>query len=344
MAELVMGLGTSHSPQLSTPVSTWSDHAARDRANGRLLGTDGEYHSYDDLLAAADPAVSAELGTEIWEEKYERCQAAIAELARRLEAAHPDVVVVIGDDQEELFDEEGTSTFSLFLGGQLADLAPSAAARARMPFGLQEALWAAHAPDGDVYPSQPALSLHLVEQLIARDFDVSRFSRQHEGRSLGHAFTFVRRRLGLAGDVPIVPVFVNTYYPPNVPSAARCYAFGGALAEAIASWPEEARGGGRGERGAQPLRDQRGARPARARGARPPRRRRPGGDRAQAPPLGHLGDPELGGGGRRVSWARHGGGRLRCWLPLAGRDRHRDVLQRLVLTPRPPLATRHRAQ
>jgi len=241
MAELVMGLGTSHSPQLSTPVSTWSDHAARDRANGRLLGTDGEYHSYDDLLAAADPAVSAELGTEIWEEKYERCQAAIAELARRLEAAHPDVVVVIGDDQEELFDEEGTSTFSLFLGGQLADLAPSAAARARMPFGLQEALWAAHAPDGDVYPSQPALSLHLVEQLIARDFDVSRFSRQHEGRSLGHAFTFVRRRLGLAGDVPIVPVFVNTYYPPNVPSAARCYAFGGALAEAIASWPEEAR-------------------------------------------------------------------------------------------------------
>ena len=50
-----------------------------------------------------------------------------------------------------------------------------------MPFGLQEALWAAHAPDGDVYPSQPALSLHLVEQLIARDFDVSRFRASTRG-------------------------------------------------------------------------------------------------------------------------------------------------------------------
>ncbi|HUZ20281.1 MAG TPA: hypothetical protein VMU75_06910 [Acidimicrobiales bacterium] len=241
MAELVMGLGTSHTPQLSTPVSTWSDHAARDRANSRLLGVDGEYHSYDDLLAAADPAVAAELGTAAWEGKYQRCQAAIAELGRRLEVARPDVVVVIGDDQEELFGDDGTSTFSLFLGEQLADLAPSAAVRARMPLGLQEALWAAHAPDGDVYRSQPALSLHLVEHLTARDFDVNRFSRQHEGRSLGHAFTFVRRRLGLAGHVPMVPVFVNTYYPPNVPSAARCYAFGEALAEAIAAWPEPCR-------------------------------------------------------------------------------------------------------
>jgi len=39
--------------------------------------------------------------------------------------------------------------------------------------------------------------------------------------------------------VPHVPVFVNTFYPPNQPSAARCFEFGRALARAIASWPEE---------------------------------------------------------------------------------------------------------
>jgi hypothetical protein len=27
-------------------------------------------------------------------------------------------------------------------------------------------------------------------------------------------------------DVPVVPVFINAYYPPNVPSAGRCYALG----------------------------------------------------------------------------------------------------------------------
>jgi aromatic ring-opening dioxygenase LigB subunit len=35
---------------------------------------------------------------------------------------------------------------------------------------------------------------------------------------------------------PIVPVMLNTYYPPNQPTAARCYAFGQALRRAIESW------------------------------------------------------------------------------------------------------------
>jgi 3-O-methylgallate 3,4-dioxygenase len=39
--------------------------------------------------------------------------------------------------------------------------------------------------------------------------------------------------------IPHVPVFVNTFYPPNQPPAHRCYAFGQALGHAIASWPED---------------------------------------------------------------------------------------------------------
>ena len=37
--------------------------------------------------------------------------------------------------------------------------------------------------------------------------------------------------------MPIVPVFVNTYYQPNVPSASRAHALGRTLAQAIKSWP-----------------------------------------------------------------------------------------------------------
>ena len=53
MAEVVLGLGSSHTPQLSTSADYWAEHAARDQRNPRLLGADGRYHSYDDLLAAA---------------------------------------------------------------------------------------------------------------------------------------------------------------------------------------------------------------------------------------------------------------------------------------------------
>jgi hypothetical protein len=66
-------------------------------------------------------------------------------------------------------------------------------------------------------------------------------SAQPAGRSLGHAFTFVRRRLRLAAEVPIVPVLLNTYFPPNVPGPARCWRLGEALRAGIESWDAGAR-------------------------------------------------------------------------------------------------------
>ena len=41
MAQLVLGLATSHSPQLSTLPEFWSDRGERDRRNPELIGTDG---------------------------------------------------------------------------------------------------------------------------------------------------------------------------------------------------------------------------------------------------------------------------------------------------------------
>ena len=88
---------------------------------------------------------------------------------------------------------------------------------------------------------QAGLGMHIAEHLALADFDITLFTQQPHGRTLGHAFTFPRYRLGLDPGTPIVPVFVNTYYPPNVPSAARCYALGQAIARAVANWPGSAR-------------------------------------------------------------------------------------------------------
>ena len=95
MAQVVVGIGSSHTPQLSSGVDMWEDHAERDRSNPELLGTDGEFHSYGELLAAADPRISEELAPEVWERKYRRGQEAVAELTRTLAAARADVAVVI---------------------------------------------------------------------------------------------------------------------------------------------------------------------------------------------------------------------------------------------------------
>ena len=43
--------------------------------------------------------------------------------------------------------------------------------------------------------------------------------------------------------MPVVPVFLNTYYPPNQPSPARCYALGQAIRAAVEAYPGDARVG-----------------------------------------------------------------------------------------------------
>jgi hypothetical protein len=58
---------------------------------------------------------------------------------------------------------------------------------------------------------------------------------------LGHAFTFVYSRLLPSGGIPMLPVMVNTFYPPNNARPKRAYAFGEALRRGIEAWENDAR-------------------------------------------------------------------------------------------------------
>src|SRR5580693_2908730 len=240
MADIVIGIASSHTPQLSSGVDMWPDHALRDQRYP-LLGKDASYHTYEETLAGADPRMAEELRPEVWAGKYQRVQAAIESLAATLKAAGADLALVIGDDQRELFIDDGIPAFACFTGTELFDMAPDAEAFAKLPKGIQAAYWAVHGEEKAVHPVARELSAHIAERLALADFDLTVFTRQPAGRTLGHAFTFPRYRLGLPAATPIVPVFVNTYYPPNVPSAARCYSLGTSLRQAVESWESDAR-------------------------------------------------------------------------------------------------------
>jgi hypothetical protein len=60
-------------------------------------------------------------------------------------------------------------------------------------------------------------------------------------QGLPHGYAFVVKRLFNNQPRPIVPVFQNTCYPPNTPSAKRSYQLGQAIGSAINAWPEPAR-------------------------------------------------------------------------------------------------------
>jgi hypothetical protein len=218
----------------------WEDHAKRDRGYS-LLGRDAEYHTYEELLETADPRIEKELEPAVWAAKYQRCQDAIEALTQRLSAARADVAVVIGDDQHEMFQEDGTPTFACFLGTELIDMPPEPERFERMPAGVRAAAWAAHSDRPVRHEICAELSRIIMDALVLADFDPLSFTEQPAGRTLGHAFTFPRYRLGLPPETAIVPIFINTYFPPNVPSARRCYEFGRVIRQAVVSWADEAR-------------------------------------------------------------------------------------------------------
>lgn len=244
MADIVLGVGTSHTPQISSGWELWSDHANRDRGS-QLLGADGEFHSFPDLVREDDEKLRAELDPAVWESKQARIEHGVKTLGDHLTARRLDVLVVIGDDQKEIFDEEAIPSIGLFSGDELWDYPPEGehAERARKFPGLAAAQWARHGKEPTPHRVHSALSRHLASELTDADFDVTMASRQRDKHTLGHAFTFPRYRLGLPDSVPIVPVFLNTYFPPNVPSPRRCYALGQAIADGVRSFGEDLRVG-----------------------------------------------------------------------------------------------------
>jgi 3-O-methylgallate 3,4-dioxygenase len=234
MAEIVLGVGTSHSPSLSMGHGFWATHGAYfDPKLERIA-------DFDERCANAPDWLRAELDEAVFERKYAACEAAIATIGAALRACRADVVVVVGDDQKEMFAAEELPALALLAGDRLIDL-PSDLET--LPPSTRAANWALHGPERTEWPASKALGGHVARVLTESDFDVFALSRQPENRTLGHAFTFVFRRL-YAGGGPVpemVPIFLNTYYPPTQMRAQRCWALGRAIRRAIDSWDSPAR-------------------------------------------------------------------------------------------------------
>ncbi len=243
MAKIVLGLGSSHGPQLAMPPDQWHRRASADRSNPELWYR-GQTYSFPDLVETrGNERLALELGEKKAEARFEACQRAIGHLAGTLERAAPDVVVILGDDQHEAFEDDNMPAISVYWGETIDD-APAA-----NPDWGQAYMYttAAHGnpPQARVsHPTDSRLGRHLIESFIGSGFDVahsrSLSPNRHHG-AIGHAFYYVYRRLMNNEVVPNVPILLNTYYPPNQVPVKRCIQLGRALRAAIDSWDSDKR-------------------------------------------------------------------------------------------------------
>jgi catalytic LigB subunit of aromatic ring-opening dioxygenase len=263
MATIVGGFASSHTPLMSLPGQDWAKRADDDKRNRELIRpTDGKHVTYDELLESADPKIADQIDEDIFCRKYNAIQMALNELQDTFAQVNPDVVVMFGDDQDEMFFDDNYPMISVYWGDTLTHY-PRMGNRPNMSEAIRISA-AVYGTEIIEYPVQTELGKHLVAELAAEhDFDVaqSRYMKPEYGGTIGpgtwylnyqrstqprrqgmaHAFAFPVCRWFHGKRPPMVPITINTCYPPNWISPRRAYALGQAVRQTIESWDNDAR-------------------------------------------------------------------------------------------------------
>jgi 3-O-methylgallate 3,4-dioxygenase len=245
MAKIVLGFGSSHTPML----------LASDETLPRFLETDqkikhrdkeGRPTTYTELLEKADPKMAALTAPAELVARQTKVRAAGVHLSETLNNSGLDVLIVMSDDQDEAYLEDARPAFAIYYGDTILNSNEQHEQYyQRFPEWYvknRQAFFEDKAPRE--YPVDSKLALHLIAYLMDHGFDPASSKRMREGEGEGHGMAYVHRRLMDASrPIPIVPVFLNTYFPPNQPRPKRCYELGQAVRKAVEAFSGDTRVG-----------------------------------------------------------------------------------------------------
>jgi hypothetical protein len=217
------------------PPDQWRAYGDRSRTS-ESHWFNGKTYTFEELLdARAENHFEQECTEEKFRARFDACQKAIAHLGETLNRVKPDVCIILGDDQHEAFLDDNMPAWAIYHGTTVDD------APANSP---GDAILRNDPPTRISQPTDAELGQHLIEYLTANEFDVTRTNKLPEGRrggTIGHAFYYYYRRMMDNKAIPSVPIMVNTYYPPNAPTALRCYKFGQEIRKAVEAWDTDKR-------------------------------------------------------------------------------------------------------
>jgi hypothetical protein len=210
VAKVIGYFATSHAYTFLRP-DVWDTRRERTRSNyQRIYGT----------LPPTRPEIARETVVDN-QARYVAIEQGHEHVRRRLAESRPDVVVLIGDDQDENYTEENLPQFSLFTGDGYVT--------ADRATGTQRSI-----------RSDPGLAGFILNDMVEAGFDLAYSTTFSEGKLGSHAHTEPLVHLVTGADVAVLPVFVNAIHVP-APTPARCLQFGRALRSAVERYPGDRR-------------------------------------------------------------------------------------------------------
>ncbi len=230
MARIVLGMAVPHSGMLGKSPETWLEDGERDHRNSGLVYRNRVW-SYPELKAArAKEGFVAPVSLKDRMEQGRRCAQAMDTLRKVYAENKPDVAVIIGKDQKEIFPEVSPS-LAIYTGENIESGPP------------QKPAWG---PDRHhTHAAHPELAIHLIQAFQGNNFDMTEIIKWPNNAWLQnkpivpHAFSFIYHQIMNDDPPPNVPVFMNTFYAPNQPTMARTLQFSKALYEAIQAWDSD---------------------------------------------------------------------------------------------------------
>jgi hypothetical protein len=241
MAQVVAAFGSSHSTMLVSSVEHWQemfDHVDR---RAPINDFDGTPRTFDELLKSPPPDAAAKIAKAAQAQRHSATMDAMDRLERDIAASNIDVLVIIGDDQREVFKDALRPAIAIYYGDTIRNAA--APQDAVTDWYLQDQRKRMEEKEDRHYPCHAGLATAIIQGLTARDFDITAMKSMEGGQYEGHAYSFIHRRFMPKQPIPIVPVILNTYYPPNQPSPRRCFELGAAIRELIEAYPQNIRVG-----------------------------------------------------------------------------------------------------
>ena len=196
----------SHAPQLMLNPDNW--HLLNNRQGENL---------------PVKPALEKETQEVKWA-KWNGCMAAIGKLRDHVAALRPEVLIVVGDDQHENLIDDNMPPFTIFMGKE-----------AEASLSLRY-LNQSKSENRTKYSIDAKLAEALLNGLMEEGFDPSYSRQTRYAGGLGHAFARVLKFVSPEANYKVIPVMINTYYPPS-PSPQRCVKFGQALARVLRQIP-----------------------------------------------------------------------------------------------------------
>ena len=241
MANIVLGVATPHAPQLRLPLEGWYALQEKDQTDKRI--------NFEELRRGVEVNMEKELSDDRIRERYDTAQTNLRSLSAVLEKADADAIVMIGDDQHEQFHSDNMPMFSIYHGDTInlvhrhgggRQTAGSQSWNAPRLDQLQSAVEAELVGPRE-RPAERSLAEHLIGNLRDEEFDVASSDSLRPDVGIGHAFKFFYELMLPGSEIPVVPVMVNTFFPPNQPTPARCYRLGQMLRSAVEVWDSDKR-------------------------------------------------------------------------------------------------------